>query len=385
LTAGRTAGSATITVNAKTAGASANGKTVTLVEDSGITSGTAVAAEDGSGNVTVKVHGTVSKNAIADAITNFTADYTASVTAQTGDQNYIEANDSPPGSPTTLGLGADASGGLATAAQFELSGANGAEVLTFGAHTSAQTIISAINAVSDATGVGAALNGTTIALSSTKYGSSQFVSLKPQNNTSIGNITADSRTTGTDVVATVNGITAKGDGNQIKLNTSTLDLTTTVQAGFTGTSSFNITGGGALFQLGPDIVSNQQARIGITSVNTSKLGGTDGALFELASGNDADLATNPTKAASIVDEAITQVTSLRGRLGAFQSASLDTNKNTLNDTLVNLTEAQSSIRDADFASESANLTRAQILVQSGTTVLQVANSNPQNVLALLRQ
>ncbi len=170
----------------------------------------------------------------------------------------------------------------------------------------------------------------------------------------------------------------------MSVNTSTLDLKTTVQAGFTGTSSFTITGGGALFQLGPDVVSNQQTRIGVTSVNTAKLGGVDGALFELGSGGDASLTTDPNKAANIVQEAITQVTSLRGRLGAFQSASLETNKNTLNDTLVNLTKAQSSIRDADFASESAALTRAQILVQSGTTVLQVANQNPQNVLALLK-
>ncbi|MBN2291555.1 MAG: flagellin, partial [Pirellulales bacterium] len=48
------------------------------------------------------------------------------------------------------------------------------------------------------------------------------------------------------------------------------------------------------------------------------------------------------------------------------------------------TEAESSIRDADFAAESANLTRAQILVQSGISVLSMANQNPQNVLALLR-
>ena len=94
-------------------------------------------------------------------------------------------------------------------------------------------------------------------------------------------------------MATVNGISAKGDGNTLSVNTSTLDLKTTVQAGFTGTSSFDITGGGALFQLGPDVVSNQQTRIGITSVNTAKLGGVDGTLFELASGGDADLLARP--------------------------------------------------------------------------------------------
>ena len=191
-------------------------------------------------------------------------------------------------------------------------------------------------------------------------------------------------TKGTNVVATVNGILAKGNGNSISVNTSTLDLSTTVAAGFTGSIAFDITGGGALFQLGPDVVSNQQARIGITSVNTARLGGSNGVLYQLASGGTADLSSDPTKAALIVEEAITQITSLRGRLGAFQRTSLETNKNTLNDTLVNLTEAESQIRDADFAEESAALTRAQILVQSGTTVLQVANSNPQNVLALLR-
>jgi flagellin len=56
----------------------------------------------------------------------------------------------------------------------------------------------------------------------------------------------------------------------------------------------------------------------------------------------------------------------------------------LSETVNNLTEAESSIRDADFAQESARLTRAQILIQSGTAVLGIANQNPQNVLGLLR-
>ena len=192
------------------------------------------------------------------------------------------------------------------------------------------------------------------------------------------------RDEGTDVVASVNGIVAKGVGNSLSINTSTLDLSTTVAAGFTGSIAFDITGGGALFQLGPDVVSNQQARIGITSVNTARLGGVSGKLFQLGAGGTADLSTDPTTAARIVEEAINQITSLRGRLGAFQRTSLETNKNALSDTLVNLTDAESQIRDADFAAETAALTRAQILVQSGTTVLQIANQNPQNVLALLR-
>ena len=126
------------------------------------------------------------------------------------------------------------------------------------------------------------------------------------------------------------------------------------------------------------------ARLGITSVNTARLGGVSGKLFQLGSGGSADLLSDPTTAARIIEEAINQVTGLRGRLGAFQRTTLETNKNALNDTLVNLTDAESQIRDADFAAETAALTRAQILVQSGTTVLALANQNPQNVLSLLR-
>ena len=71
-------------------------------------------------------------------------------------------------------------------------------------------------------------------------------------------------------------------------------------------------------------------------------------------------------------------------MGAFQKSTVDSNIKSLTDTVTNLTAAQSSIRDADFAAESANLTRAQILVQSGTSVLAIANKNPENVLSLLR-
>ena len=94
--------------------------------------------------------------------------------------------------------------------------------------------------------------------------------------------------------------------------------------------------------------------------------------------------TNPNAASLITDAAINKVTSLRGRFGAFQHATLETNMASLKDTITNLTETQSSIRDADFAKETAALTRAQILVQSGTAVLQIDNQKPQQVLALLR-
>lgn len=313
-----------------------------------------------------------------------------------GTNTYNAAVDAPPAPPTLLtGAGAgNGVNGIDADLVFEIAGSTGSEVLTFEANTSLELLVTGINAVSDATGVTAEANGTGdgLSLTSTGYGTNAYVDLQiiEEDDSDVTATRAfttalgqGTRTTGSDIVASVNGITATGDGNDLSINTATLDLSATITAGFTGTATFDITGGGALFQLGPDVVSNQQARLGISSVNTAALGGISGSLFQLASGGTASLAGDTTTAASIVEEAIDQVTGLRGRLGAFQRTTLETNKNALNDTLSNLTEAESSIRDADFAEETASLTRAQILVQSGTRVLGIANQNPQNVLALL--
>lgn len=223
-----------------------------------------------------------------------------------------------------------------------------------------------------------------------EYGSDAFVSVRALNGTSFNvvdnNGVSTDRVNGTDVDARINGIQAVGSGLTASLNTSSLDLSfslaDTVEDG--ASLSFRITGGGGQFQLGPDVVSNQQARLGISSVNTAKLGGVTGRLFELRSGGAKDLENNVIGAAMVIEEVITQVTTLRGRLGAFQRTTLETNIASLSDTLEALTEAESSIRDADFAQESANLTKNQILVQAGTSVLTIANKSPEAVLSLLQ-
>ncbi len=384
LSGGRDAGAGTITVTAATASATTNGVTLTLIEDNTVAAGTAVAALNGS-NIEVRVNGSVSYSTINTAINNL-ADYNSALSGTSGDTNYSTADDTPPAAATFAG-GVTASGGLDSDIVFEIAGVTGAEVLSFGAGTTITQIVDAINAVSDATGVQATNNGGVLGLSSTEYGSDAFVSLSVLNgdgNDTFANGLSATRASGSDIVASVNGIAASGKGNTLSINTATLDLKLTVDAGSSADVNFTINGGGALFQLGPDVVSNQQARIGITSVNTARLGGVNGKLFQLGSGGTSDLASDPTTAARIVEEAIDQVTSLRGRLGAFQRTSLETNRNALNDTLVNLTDAESQIRDADFAAETAALTRAQILVQSGTAVLAITNQNPQNVLSLLR-
>ncbi len=269
----------------------------------------------------------------------------------------------------------------------EISDGVGTEVFSFQAGSTIDQIVAAVNLVSDATGVTATNNSGVLELDSSSYGSDSFVAIDVISESYPGTFTSNIsalRAEGTDIVATVNGTLANGKGNTLSINTSALDLSVTVSDGSSTDVDFTILGGGALFQLGPDVVTNQQARLGIQSLNSARLGGANGRLFEIRSGNGKSLSADPGSAAKIVDEVINKVTQLRGRLGAFQKTTLETNIFALSDTLENLTDAESTIRDADFAAESASLTRAQILVQSGTSVLAIANSNPQNVLALLQ-
>ena len=191
---------------------------------------------------------------------------------------------------------------------------------------------------------------------------------------------------GTDMVATVNGLRATTSGNQISINTPDLALSMNVANGI-GSHGFTITGGGALLQLGPDVVSQQQMRLGIGSMLTTALGGQDGTLYLLRSGQAAALTSNDEGrklADRIVMQAISNVANIRGRLGAIQKGSLEPNVAALQDSLVALTEANAMITNADFAVESSNLTRLQLLIQSGMQTLGIANQMPQYAASLIR-
>jgi flagellin len=348
----------------------------------GGSNGTTTATYDATANlITVNVGLNATVNTVTSAIDGLTA-FTASVNS--GGTNTFSTSDfSTHTDPLSGGLSA----GLGDDLVIRLAGSRGSEVFNFKAGATVTQVVNAINLVSDGTGLEATNNAGVLNLKSTAYGSAGTVDVEVLSEGTNGTFATNlsgTHAAGTDIVGTINGTTASGKANTLSINTSSLDLAITVTDGSTTAVSFTITGGGAVFQLGPNVVTNQQARIGIDSVNTATLGGADGRLYELRSGNGKDLTADPTGAAAIVDEAINKVTSLRGRLGAFQRTTLETNIASLNDTVTNLTQAQSQIRDADFAKETAALTRAQVLVQSGTQVLSIANQSPQNVLALLR-
>ncbi|WP_028492254.1 flagellin [Thioalkalivibrio sp. ALE19] len=90
-----------------------------------------------------------------------------------------------------------------------------------------------------------------------------------------------------------------------------------------------------------------------------------------------------TEAIGALDGALTQISSLRSELGAVQTRFESTISN-LEIGSENLSDARSRIMDADFAAETAELTRAEVLQQAGTSVLGQANAVPQNVLGLLQ-
>jgi flagellin len=88
-------------------------------------------------------------------------------------------------------------------------------------------------------------------------------------------------------------------------------------------------------------------------------------------------------ALAVVDAALQFVDNERGSLGAVQNRLLSTISN-LSNVSENVSAARSRIQDADFAAETANLTRASILQQAGISVLAQANALPQQVLTLLQ-
>jgi flagellin len=379
-----------LVVTATANGVAANTKTVTFIEDATITNGTPLVSVT-NGNISVRVSSTVNTKLsdIATAIGTSTGGaYTASISPDSNGEGVYKPLTQGPPAVSTL-TGGQAGRVLADDLTFQLTGGSGSEVFKFQKGATIESVIQSVNLLSDSTGITASLNTTTskLELSSIQYGSEGIVGvevLKEGAAGTFGSSLSAARAVGTDVQASVNGTAATGKGNRITLNTATLSFSMNVAEGASNPIGFTITGGGAQFQLGPDVVSNQQARLGIGSLNTARIGGVSGKLLELSSSGSSSLTKDVTNASRIVDEVINKVTTLRGRLGAFQRTALDSNTASLNETLTNLNEAQSSIRDADFAKESANLTRAQILVQSGTSVLGIANQSSQSVLSLLR-
>jgi len=285
-----------------------------------------------------------------------------------------------------------------TAMTLRVGSNRGTTDLTFAASTTQANVLAGVNAVKEITGVSAAISAGAIALRSKDFGTDAYVSISILSgqsaavanmvlNTDNASNNASISDTGVDVVATVNGTSGTGKGKKITVRTSMLDaeITLTNAAAMAATTtSVSITGGGADFAIGSRVDAIGMESIGVKNVAPTSLGGVDGMLNTIKSGMTNELSGNNLYTAQrIIDDSIKDISTLRGRLGAFQKNILETNVNSLQISLENVTASESAIRDADFASETAALTRAQILVQANTSVLSMANTMPQSVLALL--
>jgi len=129
---------------------------------------------------------------------------------------------------------------------------------------------------------------------------------------------------------------------------------------------------------------NSASSFSIAGNNPSKAGlGNAQVTLSAISGVNISSVAGANNAIALIDGALTQLDSGRGDLGALQNRFQSTVSN-LGSTVENLTAARSRIQDTDFASETAALTRGQILQQAGTAMLAQANALPNGVLALLR-
>ena len=293
-------------------------------------------------------------------------------------------------SAQTAQLVFSAGGGLTDNVTIQVTGKIGMEVLSLTSGTGAAGIASAINAVAYTTGVSAlASSDNNVYLNSRAYGSDALVSVKPIDGDfilSTGNTSSDR---GRDATVLINGQRAAVNGIEASARANGLDLKlllTGDRGTRVGTTSFQITGGGATYQIGPEVNPNGQVSIGIPNVGSSNLGNADvGFLYTIKNGEShAVNAQQTAQAEQIVVEAIQQVAILRGRLGGLQKNQIETNINSQNVALENVTAAESAIRDADIATEVAAMTRSQILVQSTTSILGIANQMPQIALSLLK-
>lgn len=228
--------------------------------------------------------------------------------------------------------------------------------------------ISAINATAGQTGVTAVDNGTSITLTAAD-GRNISVAIDNQSG-------ATDSSTG---IGAVFGLASSVDGIGESVFGDTTDGPISAEALTYETTSGTVTLESAS-EFTVDVATNGKDELQALGFEAGSYGGgEDGTFLE-----DIDISTfeGAQDAILAIDNALTTVTSQQAELGAIQNRFESTTAN-LEITQENLTAAQSAIQDADFAEESAELSRTSVLQQAGISVLAQANAATQNVLSLL--
>lgn len=291
-----------------------------------------------------------------------------------------------------------------TATTFSTAQGGTSVAATWAVNSDAKTIAAAVNTAAGGNGITAtATNSATLSNISADgtvgfnlNGSAITAAVTSSDSTNL--MTAINAKTGsTGVVAsfTTVGLTnsltlTAADGRNIEIDTFTNGA-----AGTTDSASFK-SASGALETLVESAFDSSIAT-GTVSLASSKgtisTAGADTTVFATAGVNTSSLssvasasiatASGAIAAISVIDAALAQVNSSRGELGAMQNRFTSVVSN-LQSSAENLSAARSRIQDADFAQETANLSRSQVLQQAGTAMVAQANQLPQGVLALLR-
>ncbi len=264
------------------------------------------------------------------------------------------------------------------------------------ATTDAKELATAINALSGtnvtataaATSVAgtsmstAALTGTitinSVATASITTGGGTLAQDRTAVTSAINAISAATGVTATNTGADSTGVTlSAADGRNVTVAFNTLTAAATgvgAAATYESSVSLSSTGSGGIALTTTGTIANTGFSVGTTAASLS---GTSIANVDISSLDGANTAI------ASVDAALASINTSRGSLGAIQSR-FESVVSNLATTTENLSAARSRIMDTDFASETAALTRAQILQQAGVSVLSQANASPQLVLSLLQ-
>jgi flagellin len=276
---------------------------------------------------------------------------------------------------------------------------NGQSITVTGNDT-VQTLIDRINALTSVTGVSAMFsyaNGSGVVyLTQVNYGANFKIEANQSATLLFSGVNASS-STGVDAVVTVQvttsaGVTsatftggrASGDSG-LKVKDAYGNTLLLTEAGnstsVSGAKVAVITAQSLVFQIGAN--AGQVARVSLRDTRAGQLGTTVVAGKSL---QDIDVTTQQgaQDAIRIIDEAISQISQVRGNIGSFQKQVLESTMRSLNISRENLAASESAIRDTNVAEEVMNYTKLQILQQAGMAVLAQANAAPQAVLSLLR-
>jgi flagellin len=279
-----------------------------------------------------------------------------------------------------------------------INGAAGSATVTAAAADSAKTVAGLINDKAATTGVTATAR-TEFDLTAMAANTAFKVDVTSDNSSAVTiafAITTVDKTGLASAVQAFNdnsattGVTARVNdaGNGVTLVNSTGNNITIANA---ASGSSSITVGGTATATGATAVGTGQLTLdsdksfNVVAANTTDFFNATSAASKLqkVSALDVSNVNAATRSLSIVDGALAIVNGQRARFGALQSR-FETTITNLQATSENLSASRSRIRDTDFAAETANLTRSQILQQAGTAMLAQANALPNNVLTLLR-